>query len=166
MIGYLIIFFVLGWVTFAFSILDVGRYSIALIYLAAVPLCLKLTTRSVCFLVFPLASTICAVLVAVFEGADSRVASNAAQQALAIVFAAGIAAIDWRLYLDKLSKTLVAVAVPIVAFGGYQMIARVRHLAYAFLPVTNQQEYAIGGRQRGWEKPNFTRASSLFVDNY
>jgi hypothetical protein len=164
MLIYLIAFYVLGWVSFAFSIFDVGRYSITLLYLAAIPFCLKLTSRSVCFLIFPLASAISAVLVAVFEEADARVASNAAQQFLALIFAAGIAAIDWRRYLDYFSKILVAFAVPIVAYGGYQMIARVGHLPYAFLPVTNQQEYAVGGLQRGWEKPSFPRASSVFVE--
>jgi hypothetical protein len=59
---------------------------------------------------------------------------------------------------------MVITAVPVVAYGGYQMIARAAHLPFAFLRVTNQQQYAIGGLQRGWEKAEFTRASSFFVE--
>lgn len=164
MIAFLLVLYAVGWVTYTFSLYDVGRYSIAFLYLAVLPFCLRMSLRSICYLAFPLASTISAVLVGVFEGGNSRIASNAAQQALAIAFAAGVAAIDWRRYIDLLAKVLAVVAVPIVAYGGYQMIARVGHFPYAFLPVTNQQEYAFGAMQRGWEKSEFTRASSLFVE--
>ena len=164
MVAFLLILYVTGWVTYTFSLFDVGRYSIASLYLAVLPICLKMTVRSVCYLIFPFAATITAVLIAASEGGGARVVSNAAQQMLAIAFAAGVAAIDWRRYIDLFTKILAAAAVPIVAYGGYQMIARVGHLPYAFLPVTNQQEYAFGGIQRGWEKPVFTRASSLFVE--
>ena len=157
---------VLGCATMDFTVLDMGKYSILLIYIAAVPFCWKVTRRSLTFLLLPLISTALAVLVSFLQGNVNPmgIASQGALQLLAIFFAAGVAALDWRKYFTSLSKSMVAVGLPIVVFGGYQMFARIYHWKFAFLPVTNQQAYAVGGLQRGWEKSVFTRASSLFAE--
>ena len=54
--------------------------------------------------------------------------------------------------------------IPIVLYACYQMAARMEHWPGAFLPVTNQQYYAEGGLQLGWEKAEITRASSIFSE--
>jgi hypothetical protein len=66
--------------------------------------------------------------------------------------------------MASFTKILVGIGIPIVVYGGYQMVARAIYLPFAYLPVTNQQAYAFGGLQRGWDKQGFTRASSLFVE--
>jgi hypothetical protein len=166
LVNFYICIFILGWITQQFALLNVGRYSIILIYLAALPFCARVTQRSLTFLLLPLISTFLAAMIGYFQASGSRTAivSQGALQMLAIFFAAGVAAIDWRTYFLSFTKAFVVMSVPIVAFGGYQMIARAKHLPYAFLPVTNQQEYAEGGLQRGWEKDHFTRASATFVE--
>jgi hypothetical protein len=166
LINFFICLFILGWVTQEFALFNVGKYSMLLVYFAAIPFCRRITQRSVMFVLLPLISTALAALVGFYLGGvnPAGIASQAALQLLAIALAAGVASIDWRKHFLPLTKALIVLGVPIVAFGGYQMLARARHLPYAFLPVTNQQEYADGGLQRGWEKEQFTRASSIFVE--
>jgi hypothetical protein len=157
--------FLVGWITEEFSVVDFGRYSFPLLYFAALPFCLRATSRSILFLMLPVVSTFFGVLVALLDGFDrAPIISQGGLQVLAILFAAGVASIDWRRYIGTFARALVIAAVPVVAYGGYQMLARATHLPYAFLPVTNQQYYAEGGLQRGWEKAEFTRASSFFVE--
>ena len=164
-ITFLIVLFVLGSVSQEFSLFDVGKYSIPLVYLAAIPFCLKTTQRSITFLALPIVSFVLAALIGLLAHINPMaIASQGALQLLAIFFAAGVASIDWRLYLGTLAKWMAVVGTPIVLFGGYQMFARTYRWKYDFLPVTNQQAYAVGGLQRGWEKPHFTRASAIFVE--
>lgn len=160
----LVIIVLLGWVSYGFSILDVGPYSLTLIHASVLLLVTRLTFRSSYLWLWPLLSTLMAVIVSWFAAPEARTLTNAAQQILALVFAAGIFSIEWRKHLELLTRALVAFAVPIVSYGGYQVIARYAHLPFAFLPVTNQQEFAEGGLQRGWEKDVITRASSIFVE--
>jgi hypothetical protein len=164
--SFLIWLFVLGMATVEFSLFDVGKYSIPLIYLTAIPFCLKTTWRSIPFLILPIVSFLLAVMVGFLQGGISPMAilSQGALQTLAIFFAAGVASINWRTHMLTLTRAMVGVGLPIVVFGGYQMFARTYRWKYAFLPVTNQQAYAMGGLQRGWEKEPFTRASSVFVE--
>jgi O-antigen ligase len=166
LVNLFICLFILGWVTQSFALLNVGRYSILLLYVAAIPFCQRATQRSVIFVVLPLVSTVLAALVSLLLTVSNPmgIVSQGALQLLAIFFSAGVASIDWRKHFLPFSKALVVLGAPVVAFGGYQMVARVEHLKFAFLPVTNLQEYATGGLQRGWEKARFTRASSLFVE--
>jgi O-antigen ligase len=165
-VGFAVLFlFLLGWATEDFSLFNVGRYSLPLLYFAALPFCLRLSPRRAAFMLLPAISTLFAATVGWAEGVPmSHVFSQTALQVLAILLAAGVCAIDWRANTEKLARALCALGAPIVLYGGYQMVARTFHLPFAFLPVTNQQEYALDGLQRGWEKPEFTRASSLFVE--
>lgn len=164
--NFFIVLFILGWVTQEFSLFNAGRYSILLVYLAAIPFCQRITQRSITFVLLPLISTALAAIVSFLGGGATAtgIASQGALQLLAILFAAGVASIDWRKHFAPFAKSLVLIGAPIVAFGGYQMIARVKHLKLAYLPVTNLQEYATGNLQRGWEKEHFTRASAVFVE--
>ena len=166
LINLFICLFILGWITQSFALFDVGRYSIVLLYIAAIPFCQRVTQRSIIFVVLPLVSTLLAALVSLLLSTSNPmgIVSQGGLQLLAIFFAAGVASIDWRKHFLPFSKALIVLGAPVVAFGGYQMVARVKHLKYAYLPVTNQQEYATGGLQRGWDKQYFTRASSLFVE--
>jgi O-Antigen ligase len=161
----LLIVFMLGWVTEQFTLIDIGKYSIPLLFVAALPFCTRISAASSTFLILPLASTVFSVIIGLLSGLTPiKVLSQAALQILAIAFSAGVAAIDWRNNLEKLARVMVIFAIPVVGYGGYQMVARIAHLPFAFLPVTNQQEYAAGGLQRGWEKAVFTRASSFFIE--
>ena len=161
----LVLLFVAGWVTYSFSLVDFGRYSLPLIYVAALPFCMNMSSRSCVLLIMPFLSSVVAVVVAGLDGVPTGpVLSQGALQLLAILFAAGVAAIDWRKHLLVLVKAMVFVGIPLVTFGGYQMIARAAHLRFAYLPVTNQQLYATGGLQRGWGIPNYARASSFFAE--
>jgi hypothetical protein len=165
-VGFILLsLFLLGWATEDFSLIDFGHYSLPLLYFAALPFCLRLSPKSVGFVIWPAISTLFAVTVGWAEGVPaSHVLSQTALQILAILFAAGVYAIDWSAHTLKLAKAFVLLGLPIVVYGGYQMVARTFHLPLAFLPVTNKQEYALDGLQRGWEKSEFTRASSLFVE--
>jgi O-antigen ligase len=163
---FLIWVFVLGWVTQEFTLFNVGTHSIPLIYLIAIPFCLRATSQSITFLLLPLISAIMAVVVGALQGSAEpmSILSQSVLQFLAILFAAGAASMNWRKCLDTLTEATVVIGFPIVAFGGYQMLARMHRWKYAFLPVTNLQAHAIGDLQRGWEKDGFSRASSIFVE--
>lgn len=160
-----VLLFLAGWITYGLSLFDIGHYSIPLLYLAALPFCLRSSSRSFTFLILPIASSFFSIIVATLAGSDrAHVISQGVLQTLAILFAAGVASIDWPRHFSTFAKMIVALSVPLVAYGGYQMIARAAHLPFAYLRVTNQQEYATGGLQRGWDIPHYTRASSLFVE--
>jgi hypothetical protein len=144
---------------------DVGRYSFPLILFAGLPFCLFITYRSLLSLAFPIASTIFAIIIGLLQGAETgHVVSQAVLQTLAIAFAAGVAAIDWHEFTSSIERAVVFLGIPIVLYACYQMAARIEHLPGAFLPVTNQQYYADGGLQLGWEKAEITRASSVFSE--
>jgi hypothetical protein len=165
MMGLFLTLFIAGWATQGLTLFDVGHYSFPLILFAAIPFCLRITPRTAGFLVLPIASSIFAVLVALLEGADrTHIASQSILQGLAIVFAGGVASVNWRLHLDSLARSMVGLGIPIVVYAGYQMVARAAHLPFAFLPVTNQQYYIDGGLQRDWDKAEVTRASSVFSE--
>jgi hypothetical protein len=162
---YAIWLFMLGWITVGFTVYDVGKYSILLLYIAAVPFFKWISPRSFSFLILPSVSTFFSIFVGLLKHvAVMSIVSQAALQVLAILFGAGVAAIDWRKYLFTLTKIMVIISAPLVLYGCYQVVMRPIHGLYAFLPVTNQQAYAIGGLQRGWGKDPFTRASSVFVE--
>ena len=157
--------FLLGWATQGLTLFDVGRYSFPLILFASIPFCLRWKNDHAGFLVLPIASSIFALLVALIEEVQfSHILSQTILQALAIIFAGGAATIDWRKHLKTLTNVTVCVGVPVVAYAGYQMIARAAHLPFAFLPITNKQYYIDGGLQRDWEKDGVTRASSVFSE--
>jgi O-antigen ligase len=161
----LLLLFVLGWSTESLALFDIGRYSFPLILFVGLPFTLLITYRSVSFLVFPIISSIFAIAVGLLQGVEvSHLLSQAVLQTLAITFAAGIAAINWHQHRNSLERVIVAMGIPIVGYGGYQMLARVAHLPGAFLPVTNQQYYVEGGLQRDWDKAEVTRASSVFSE--
>lgn len=162
---FFIVIFILGWISDGYSLVDFGKYSILLLYIAALPFCFYASSRTLAFFSLPAISTLFAVCIGLLEGVRvMSVISQTALQLLALLFAAGIAAIDWKKHFPLLAKILAVIALPVILYGGYQMSARPAHAAYAFLPVTNQQAYAVGGYQRGWEKAHFTRASSVFVE--
>jgi hypothetical protein len=165
LLPYALALFILGWITSGYSLFDLGKYSLLLIYVGALPFCFFITSRTLAFLALPAISTVFAAAIGVLQGVPiMSIVSQGALQLLAILFAAGVASIEWRKHLATLAKIISILALPVVAYGGYQMFARSAGWPYAFLPVTNQQAYAVGGYQRGWEKPHFTRASSLFVE--
>lgn len=128
----IVIIVLLGWVSYGFSILDVGPYSLTLIHASVLLLVTRLTLRSSYLWLWPLLSTLMAVIVSWFAAPEARTLTNAAQQILALVFAAGIFSIEWRKHLELLTRALVAFAVPIVSYGGYQVIARYAHLPLHF----------------------------------
>lgn len=157
--------FVLGWASQGFTLFDIGRYSFPLILFASIPFCLKWKSEHAGFLTLPILSSVFTLLVAVLlEVQFSHIFSQAVLQVLAIIFAGGAASIDWRKHLKALTTIVAAVGVPIVVYGGYQMVARYAHLPLAFLPITNKQYYIDGGLQRDWDKDGVTRASSVFSE--
>lgn len=161
----LIVLFVLGCASQDYTILDIGKYSILLIYVAAIPFCARVTSRALGFLVLPLLSTLLSATVSVVSGVPVMgVVSQGALQLLAIFLAAGVATLDWRRFFMPFSQTWIVIGTPMLLFSGYQMFARAYRWKYAFLPVTNQQAYALAGLQRGWEKEPFTRASAFFAE--
>lgn len=164
-IFYLLLLFILGWCTQQFTLFDVGRYSFPLILFVGIPFCLRMTYRSLSALALPIASTIFAILVGYVQGISvGRMAAQTVLATMAITFAAGIASINWHKQKENLERALVIIGIPIVVYGCYQMVARIAHLPGAFLPVTNKQYYAAGGMQLGWDKPELTRASSVFSE--
>jgi len=165
MLGLILSLFIAGWATMGMTLFDIGRYSFPLIMFATIPFCLKFKMEHAGFLILPIISSIFAVVVGLMEGLEpSRVASQTFLQCLAIGFAGGVASINWRLHLDTLARSSVAMGIPIVVYGGYQMAARALHWPFAFLPITNQQYYVEGGLQRDWDKAEATRASSFFSE--
>lgn len=164
-IFYMLIVFALGWATLPFSLFNVGRYSFPLILFAGLPFCIRLTYRSISFLVLSIASTIFAISVALIHGIQtSHILSQSALAFLAITFAAGVASVNWHKNMESLERAIVFMGIPIVGYGCYQMAARLAHLPLAFLPVTNKQYYAEGGMQLGFDTPGITRASSVFSE--
>ena len=163
-IDILIVLFVLGWVTYAFTIFDFGRISITLMHLAAAVIALRVGIRWLVVLLPILLSSVLSATVAIAGSPDSRTFTALGNQVLAILFCAAVATIDWRKHLQTLHRTMFTLGVPLVVYAAYQVFARAKHLHFAFLPVTNQQEHAIGGLQRGWNHAVITRASSVFVE--
>jgi hypothetical protein len=163
-IDILIVLFTLGWVTYSFSIFDFGRVSITLMQLAAAVIAFRIGIRSLIVLLPISLSAVLAATMAFIDSSDARIFAALGNQILAILFCAAVATMDWRKHLQTLQRTMVALGFPLVAYAAYQVFARARHLQFAFLAVTNQQEHAIGGLQRGWNKAAITRASSVFVE--
>ena len=162
---WLLLLFILGWSTQTLSLFDVGRYSFPLILFAGLPFCVRLTYRSTLWLGLSIGSAVFALLVALIEGIQlSHIISQSVLQTLAILFAAGVASVDWRRHIKDLEKALLITGIPIVLYACYQMLARLAHLPGAFLPVTNKQYYIEGGLQRDWDKAEVTRASSVFSE--
>ena len=157
--------FIVGWSTETFSLFDVGRYSFPLILFAVLPFVICMTYRSLASFGLLIGSSVFAIVIAFLQGVEtSHILSQAALQALAIAFAAGVNAIEWHDFTGLIERVIVFLGIPIVVYACYQMVARMQHLPGAFLPITNKQYYADGGLQLGWEKAEISRASSIFSE--
>ena len=164
-IPFFILLLVLGWISSGYTLFDVSRYSVLLLYIAAIPICLFASSRAFAFFLLPALSTLFSFSIALLKGLPLvSILSQTMLQSLALFFVAGVASLDWQKFLPVLTRMLSIIALPLIAFAGYQMLARPHGWKYGFLPVTNQQAYAFAGIQRGWEKEHFTRASSVFVE--
>jgi len=171
---FLLSLFLIGWVTYTFSLFNVGRFSITLMLLFSVVMTIYalihtrplISTASACLLL----SGMIAFMVAFvsYESVD-RTFTHLVQCYLGVGVLMGAEAIDWRPILPRFRKILFWVAIVVLTYGFYQYIARLRGLPFAFLPMTNLQLGVDEGFQRGitasmrWGGP-FLRVSSLFPE--
>ncbi len=156
--------FLLGWLHNGFTLYDVGTRSITLLHVASmlfIPFCF---TRWLYVFTPVLASTMIAAATAFTIAGEQRYGSHFLQQCLGVAVAAGAASLDWPRLIQHVRRLLAVTSVPVIAYAAYQVIARPAGLPYAFLRLSNQQQYAISGLQRGFDKPHFSRASSVFVE--
>lgn len=165
--------FLVGWVTFAFSLFDVGRFSITLLWLASFALALsgfRFPRYALVVGIWLLCGTLLAWLISFAKyPEDERTYTHLLQSLLAIGVMLGASAIDWDRYLSALRKTVATIGIIVFIFGIYQIAAREFSLPLDFLPITNQQLAAEEGLQRGYTVifeggGLFTRVSSFMPE--
>ena len=174
--SFILVLFLVGWVTYQFSLFDVGRFSITLLLLVS---CL-LTARALCsrclfsacslslFMSGFLAWTVAFLSYAELE----KTFTHLIQYSLALGVMVGAQSLDWRRLFPRFRKYLLWIAAIVLAYGCYQYVARQQGLPFAFLPVTNQQlslKEEQGGLQRGaklamTDRVERARVSSFFIE--
>jgi len=165
--------FVLGWVTFSFSIFNVGPYSITILLLASLVFlarCDGLALSTFIIITLITSSLLLATSVSLLSSSNLKTTlTHTIQNVLGIIVLWGSARIDYRTHLAWFRNCFLFFASIVLLFGIYQLLARAYDLPLAFLPVTNLQIGADEGKQRGYSNPYmgsgpFTRGSSFFPE--
>lgn len=163
--------FVLGWLTYAYTLFDVAnRHSVTLLLVASVVLSFKLIrprSWTPLLLLLPvIISTLFGVLRSQLDNSDWRPWTHALQQFACVGVAVGSACLPWNAEFKRFRRLFVVLGVVVTVYGVYQVFARMYGLPLAFLPVTNLQQETSDGLQRGaaFGSGLFRRASSVFVE--
>lgn len=168
--GILFLFF-LGWITYSFSLFDVGPYSFTLLLLASIGLGLfglRLHRAFLLAMVCLVASGFLAVGVAIADLPTTKTLTHTLQYLICLGVVQGAASVDWERHFGSLRRGLLILALVVFSFGIYQALARGGGLPFAFLPVTNLQLGSDEGLQRGYGRSSsggsFLRVSSFFAE--
>ncbi len=163
----------IGWVFYAFSIFDLGRFSITLLLISSATLAvtsgIRLTDALFKTVICLTVSTLLCWAIALLKYPDAeRTFTHLFQSILSIGILIGAASTDWDDFLPPLRKVLVVLVLVVIGYGFYQLVARRLGLPYAFLPMTNLQLGSDEGMQRGYslviDGAAFTRISSFFAE--
>lgn len=141
--SFLLTAFLVGWVTYQFTLFDIGRFSFPLLLLTSSVLAVY-SLRSKHFLTPASASlmlsTLLAWSVAFISYAEyEKTFTHLIQCLLTIGVMIGAQSLDWKRVFPRFRKHLLWIAAIVLAYGCYQFVARQHSLPLAFLPVTNQQ---------------------------
>ena len=160
--------FFAGWATFAFTLFDVGRFSITLLLLSSI--LVALTGFRISRQVFwPLVSFVLSLSIAwgisffVYPESE-KTFTHFFSNSLAIGVMLSAASVNWDAEFPRLRKMFAFIALIVLLYGFYQLLARRTGLPYAFLTITNQQLGTDMGLQRGYSIAGFTRVSSFFPE--
>lgn len=165
--------FLSGWITYQFSLVDLGRYSILLWYLVCPAIIVvNLSARSAAtpYIGLPFISGVMALIVALLIGQpEGHIFGNLVQYLLGLMLAASVSSIDWDRYYVYFGRYLAAIAALVFVYGLYQFFARRYNYPYGFLSITNLQLSSDEGLQRGASniltaKGYFGRVSSVFPE--
>ncbi len=163
----------LGWVTYSFALFNVGRFSITIMLLTSLLMCLhglkspRLLTFSTLSL---LLSGLIAWLVSFFlYGEVEKPLTHLIQYLLVIGVFISMRTLQWEEVFPRFRKLLFWLAALVLIYGAYQFFARSHNLPFAYLPITNLQLGADEGFQRGISNVAlgagiFTRVSSFFAE--
>ena len=169
----LIALFLAGWLTYTFTLFDVGRFSISLSLLASIALAAWGGSFSQSLTV-PVASILTSGLLAwfvatVYDPGNDRAFTHLVQQLIGIGVLIGARSINWQAVYPRVRQILLYLSVVALGYGIYQVPARQLGLPFAFLPITNQQVSTDDGFQRGAiddtrMAQRFTRISSFMAE--
>jgi len=164
-----LLLFFLGWVTYSFALVNVGPYSVTLMLIASL-LLFRINFRSPILVASLVVSGVLAVAVSLANYQDhGKTISHLVQYVICLGVFMGCLEIDMNRQFAWLRRLILVLGAVALVYGGYQFIARVADLPYAFLPITNLQLGADEGFQRGYSTfylgaHAFTRVSSLFAE--
>jgi O-antigen ligase/polysaccharide polymerase Wzy-like membrane protein len=165
--------FFLGWVTLAFALFNVGHFSITLLMLASCALAVSgfRITRPLfyCCACLLLSGLLAWAIAFLKYPVLEKTFTHMFRSVLAIGVMIGAASIDWDREFPRLRKMLAVIAVIVLGFAYYQLLARKYDLPFAFLPITNLQLATDEGMQAGYSRvfqgaAPMTRVSSFFVE--
>ncbi len=159
-----VVLFLIGWFHNGFSLFDIGQRSITLLMLAGIPLLFFIQHWRPRLVGPHLASTLLAFMVALPRFEAGRPVSHALQNVFGIATAVAVSNLEWPLLIEKTRKWVLVLAVPVCAYGVFQLYARSEMMPSGWLPVTNIQQYEATGFQRNFMSPDHWRASSVFVE--
>ena len=169
----LIALFLAGWLTYTFTLFDVGRFSISLSLLASIALAFWGVSFSQALTV-PVASILTSGLLAwcvatVYDPGNDRAFTHLVQQLIGVGVLIGARSLNWQAVFPRFRQILLWLSVAALGYGIYQVPARQFGLPYAFLPITNQQVSTDDGLQRGAIDDTriaqrFTRVSSFMAE--
>lgn len=95
----LLLLFIFGWITYQFSLVDLGRYSILLWYLVCPAIIVvNLSSRSIAtpYIVLPFLSGVLALVAALLIGLpEGHIFGNLGQRLVGLMLAASVSSIDW-----------------------------------------------------------------------
>ena len=169
--GLLVAGFFAGWVTFGFTLVNLGRFSITLQLLSAVGLCVFATrVSSWCHpaVLFLVGSGLSAWIgAATSVNYSPRAWSHVVQYGIGIGVLAAALSLPWERSLPRLLRFCFWLVVIVFVYAIYQWAARRFGLPLAYLPITNLQLGDDLGFQRGYglsSSSGSTRVSSFFPE--
>ena len=174
--SFILLLFLVGWVSYQFTLFNVGRFSITLLLLVSSLLTIRALFSRCLFSVYSLSlfmSGFIAWAVAFLSYSElEKTCTHLIQYSLALGVMVGAQSLDWKHIFPRFRKYLLWIAAIVLAYGCYQYVARQQGLPFDFLPVTNQQlslKEVEGGLQRGaklamTDRVGLARVSSFFIE--
>lgn len=163
----------LGWVTYSYALLDIGRYSLTVLFVVSLWMAASSITAKR-FLTFPMLLLVLSCVLAVVKSLLTypemeKTFTHLIRNGVAIGVLISVQSVDLGKIYPRFKRDLMWIGLAVFLYGIYQYIARRHGWPLAFLPITNQQLGADMGLQRGASNLDmgvgkFTRVSSFFPE--
>ncbi|CAH7119729.1 Polysaccharide polymerase [Vibrio chagasii] len=169
------IYFLLSWMTYIFTVLNIGGISVSLILLLplitiALNKNFKLPKHSIVGLLLLFLPVFYSALIITFtNGSTYSTLSHLIQSTICILTFFVFSGLNYNKFIPQLSYYSYVFLWITCIYGSYQFFARTYHLPLDFLPITNLQIASDFGYQRGYgniyeHNYIFTRISSFFSE--